>query len=155
MVYEEGCQTHAKPNREALIETVDERTIDTFNRIRTGAFGTPPAIASAFAEVYTRTVSRKAITHYVAYVSGERVGTTTLISAKGVGGIFNVGTLEGYRRRGIATSLMLRAIADSKAKGNHTLFLSVIKDGGAERLYENLGFRRLFVQVSYHLFRRR
>ena len=153
MVYEERHQVDLETNQKVVIDIVDRSVVSTFNRVRTKAFDTPAPIASAFAEAYIKTLSRKAMTHHLAYLDDVAVGTTTLISAKGIGCIYNVGVLEGYRRKGVATALMLRTMAESKDRGDHTLFLSVRKNSQAERLYESLGFHRLFIQVSYQKFR--
>ena len=153
MVHENEPRKDIRPNPEVAIETVDQSNINVRNRVHTAAFATPPKVAAAFAEAYTRTISRKSITHYLAYLDATPVGTTTLISSGGAGSIYNVGTLAGQRRRGIATALMLRAMSDADAKGINTLSLSVRKNSRAERLYENLGFRRLFIQDSYQFYR--
>ena len=83
---------------------------------------------------------RKGGEYYVGYVEGKPVGTSLLFSLMKTGGIFNVGTLKEYRKRGIATTLTLHAIAKSIEKGNELHTLQTGKGGNAEQLYKEIGF---------------
>jgi len=56
-------------------------------------------------------------------------------------GIYNVGTLEAARRRGLGTALTARLLHDAKARGRRTASLQAT--AMAERLYAALGFRDL------------
>jgi len=56
-------------------------------------------------------------------------------------GIYNVGTLEPARRRGLGTALTARLLHDAKARGRRTASLQAT--AMAERLYAALGFRDL------------
>jgi GNAT superfamily N-acetyltransferase len=77
---------------------------------------------------------------YVGYVEGKPAGTSLLFSLMKTGGIFNVGTLKEYRRRGIATTLTLHAVRKSIEKGNDLHTLQTAKGGAAEQLYKKIGF---------------
>jgi ribosomal protein S18 acetylase RimI-like enzyme len=63
-----------------------------------------------------------------------------LFSLERSGGIFNVGTLKEYRRRGVGTTLTLTAVSDSINEGNGLHTLQTTKGGNAERLYREIGF---------------
>ena len=56
-------------------------------------------------------------------------------------GIYNVGTLEHARRRGLGTALTARLLHDARARGCRTASLQAT--AMAERLYAALGFRDL------------
>ena len=56
-------------------------------------------------------------------------------------GIYNVGTLEHARRRGLGTALTARLLHDARARGRRTASLQAT--AMAERLYAALGFRDL------------
>jgi GNAT superfamily N-acetyltransferase len=56
-------------------------------------------------------------------------------------GIYNVGTLEHARRRGLGTALTARLLHDARARGRRTATLQAT--AMAERLYTALGFRDL------------
>lgn len=83
---------------------------------------------------------RKGGKYYVAYVEGKPVGTSFLFSLMKTGGIFNIGTLKEYRKRGIGTTLTVYAIMKSVEEGNDFHTLQTEKGGNAERLYKEIGF---------------
>ena len=83
---------------------------------------------------------RKGGKYYVAYVEGKPVGTSFLFSLMKTGGIFNVGTLKEYRKRGIGTTLTVHAIMESIKEGNDIHTLQTAKGENAERLYKEIGF---------------
>jgi ribosomal protein S18 acetylase RimI-like enzyme len=56
-------------------------------------------------------------------------------------GISFVATIPDARRRGLATEVMRQALRDAQDKGCTTTTLQATDVG--ERLYENLGYRRL------------
>jgi ribosomal protein S18 acetylase RimI-like enzyme len=76
---------------------------------------------------------------FAAEADGKLVAHTELYSEDGVGQVENVVTLPDYRGRGLARSLVLRAVAESHAAGNLT-FLVADADDWPQRLYERLGF---------------
>jgi GNAT superfamily N-acetyltransferase len=77
---------------------------------------------------------------FLAYFDGNPVGTSFLFSLAKTGGIFNVGTLEEYRNRGIGTTLTVHALMKSVEEGNDLHTLQTTKGGNAERLYKEIGF---------------
>ena len=76
------------------------------------------------------------------------MGTCLLSSLSGIGGIFNVGTLKEYRRRGIGAALTLQAVMDSIDEGNDLHILETVKGGNTEHLYRKIGFE-IFHAISY------
>jgi ribosomal protein S18 acetylase RimI-like enzyme len=78
--------------------------------------------------------------YYLGYVEGKPAGTSLLFSLMKTGGIFSVGTLKEYRRRGIATTLTLHAVRRSIEKGNDLHTLQTAKGGAGEQLYKKIGF---------------
>ena len=66
-----------------------------------------------------------------------------------VGYIFNVYTVEEYRRQGLASKLLSRIIEDSKLLGIGELYLSATKEG--KLLYEKLEFYQLSDEMRLKL----
>ena len=60
-----------------------------------------------------------------------------------------VGTLPQHRRKGVASSLVIRAVADSQALGNRWTGLEVESDSAAEWVYKRLGFRPVHHRPRY------
>ena len=69
---------------------------------------------------------------YLACVDGRAVGSTLLLSQGGMGYLDFVGVLPEYRRRGIASALVTRAVTDSVAMGNRWTSLETAAGSSAE-----------------------
>jgi GNAT superfamily N-acetyltransferase len=77
----------------------------------------------------------------VARLGGESVATGLAYDHAGDCGVFNVGTLEHARRRGLGTAVTARLLSDAAARGCTTASLQ--STPVAERVYAALGFRDL------------
>jgi ribosomal protein S18 acetylase RimI-like enzyme len=80
-------------------------------------------------------------------IAGESVATAIAYDFDGDCGIFNVGTLERARRRGLATALSAIHLRDARARGCRTA--SVQSTAMAERVYAAVGFRDLGRILEY------
>jgi ribosomal-protein-alanine N-acetyltransferase len=99
----------------------------------------------------------------VAVVGGKIVGYNMCRIEMGVGHIkrgivkqghvVSIAVLPEYRRRGIATALMLRAMDTMKNKyGASEVYLEVrVSNEPAIRLYEKLGFTKVRILRGYYL----
>lgn len=84
-------------------------------------------------------------TFYIAHLDGQPVGTLHLLCDEDhVAGIYAVATLKHSRKKGVATTLLLRAIADAKDAGCDLIFLSTDVTNEAQRLYAAAGFEPVF-----------
>lgn len=131
-------------NRAVKVELLTERFLDSFNTIMLKAFGPPSDVVATLRSILRRTVPR-ALEHrgaalYLAFLGSEPVGTLYLFSQGGVGGAYNLAVEKSVRRQGVATTLMLQAIEDSKAAGNETLCLQTRVGSFQEKFFERLGF---------------
>ncbi len=81
------------------------------------------------------------VRHYLAWLNGVPTATASLVLSGDVAGIWNVGTLPEYRRRGIAAGLMHRATADAAALGYPATMLLSSAEGLP--LYERLGYKTI------------
>jgi GNAT superfamily N-acetyltransferase len=77
----------------------------------------------------------------VARLGGEAVATGIAFDRDGDCGIYNVGTLEHARRRGLGTAVTARLLYDAAARGCTTASLQ--STAMAERVYASVGFRDL------------
>jgi ribosomal protein S18 acetylase RimI-like enzyme len=78
---------------------------------------------------------------FVGFVDGRMAGFASLLSAVGVGYLDNVVTMPGYRRRGIASATVTRAVVASADSGDAVVHLLAERGGAPQALYERLGFR--------------
>jgi ribosomal protein S18 acetylase RimI-like enzyme len=74
-------------------------------------------------------------------IDGEIAGFTSLIPGGDAAYVDNVVTLSAYRRRGVASTTVTRALAEADEQGFGTVFLLAEENGDPQRLYERLGFR--------------
>ena len=75
---------------------------------------------------------------------GERpVALAALLVLEGAGYVDHVVTEPAARRRGYATALACRAVAEARARGAERTYLLADPEGDAARIYERIGFRPL------------
>jgi GNAT superfamily N-acetyltransferase len=77
----------------------------------------------------------------VGRLAGDNVATAMAFDHDGDCGVFNVGTLEPARRRGLGTALTARLVHDAVERGCSTASLQ--STAIAERVYAAVGFRDL------------
>lgn len=84
--------------------------------------------------------------HYLGSVGGAAAATASLVLSDGVAGVWNVGTMQAYRHRGVAAAMMRHILAEAQALG-YTSSMLLASDEGTP-LYRRLGYRALgMVQV--------
>jgi GNAT superfamily N-acetyltransferase len=84
---------------------------------------------------------------YVGYLAGEPVAAAELAVGGGVAGVYNVCTLEAYRRRGIGTALTLQPLLDARESGFQTSILQASAQG--EGVYTRIGFEPFGAITEY------
>jgi ribosomal protein S18 acetylase RimI-like enzyme len=83
----------------------------------------------------------------LARLDGKNVATALAFDHDGDRGIYNVGTLEHARRRGLGTALTALHLHDALARGCQTATLQSTEM--AERMYTAVGFRDLGRILEY------
>ena len=83
----------------------------------------------------------------VARLDGENVASAMAFDHGSDCGIYNVGTLEHARRRGLGTALTALHVHDALARGCQTASLQSTET--AERVYAAVGFRDLGRILEY------
>jgi ribosomal protein S18 acetylase RimI-like enzyme len=134
-----GGQLEDKLNREVEVREISESEVDVGNRLAFTVFEFPIELKKEF-DKFALDWMQKGGKYFVGYVDGKPVGTSFLFSLMKTGGIFTVGTLSGYRNRGIGTTLTVDAIMESIKEGNDLHTLQTEKGGNAEVLYKKVGF---------------
>jgi len=77
---------------------------------------------------------------YLGLLSGQPAGTCDLFAAEGWGRVESVATRPEFRRRGVASAVVARAVADSLQMGNTVTYLLTEPGGAGEQVYRRLGF---------------
>ena len=88
-------------------------------------------------------------TFFLARLDDQPVGAGSLMPAlDGVAEIAGIGTLEAFRRRGIAAAVTAAATSVAFEQGVELAFLTAA-DEGAGRVYERVGFRPFATALAY------
>lgn len=136
--------TLLRGSRAVKVERLNERLLDSFSTIVVKAYNAPPDMVATLVSIFRHTIPRalehKGATLYLAFLGSEPVGSLYLFSQGGVAGLYNLAVAQSSRRQGVATTLMLRAIEDSRAMGDSTLCLQTGVGSFHERFFERLGF---------------
>jgi len=150
MVYRgEGKSFEVGPDVNVVV--VDGSMLDVWTDVHMKAFGVSVVLRGALLDMYGKAIQYKGTKAYLGYFQGKPAGVCGLVSFNHVGGIFTVGTAPEHRRKGVATALLQKAIADSLSIGNNLLYLITTKGSDAERLYKSLGFQVAYTHHRYEL----
>ena len=87
------------------------------------------------------TTENSAFTLYLTRVAGQPASALAALRTGETLGLSNVGTLPGYRRRGLAGRLLTLALCAAQREGVRLVTLTATPE--AHRLYESLGFRNV------------
>lgn len=121
----------------------DEQALDDYLAVFAATLSPGPAFDGAMrrAAIVTGFDQDAPMAHFVVRERGDAVGCASLIVAGGSAGIYNVGTLEPARGRGIGAWVTTAALEDGRRRGLEIGALQASKLG--YRVYERLGFREV------------
>ena len=140
MIYS-GAWSTAEPNPNVDVWTASPDDVRTFADIHSGGGWAKKLDLNSIPGAMLDEEN----TFYLGYVEGQAVGTLHLLCDQDhVAGIYAASTLKHSRKKGVATTLLLRAIADAKAAGCDLIFLSTDVTNDAQRLYAAAGFEPMF-----------
>jgi len=134
----EGIRAPVKPLPRLEVRRVgDNGTREAFCSIGSVCFHVPIAW---FREVFDSSAIWETFASYVGYLDGEPVCTAAIVVGGGALGVYNVGTLPSFQRRGYGECVMRHALADARAR--HGIERTILQSTPAGlRLYERMGYR--------------
>jgi len=160
MFYEKSAPQDSSPVGFSIkqVTTLEEMQVfvDLFDKAHTGApdepYGKlPREYGESLLLFFQHPPTDRTVLHYLGSMNNKPVGYATLIYAGRFAGIYNVGTIPQYRRKGIASALTLRAVTDALKDGVQIVFLITEQRSYNERFYTKLGFTTKFVVRAYVL----
>ncbi|MGH3487811.1 MAG: GNAT family N-acetyltransferase [Actinopolymorphaceae bacterium] len=139
------------------VEGPDELKIETvvgpvdlaeWVRVYHPSFGIGSELRGAVASIEAGRADSASTVRVTGYLAGRPVGTSLMLDAHGVAGIYVVTTAEGYRRQGIGAAVTTAALRAGRDRGLHIGTLQA--SGMGAPLYARMGFETI---AAYHLFR--
>jgi len=93
-------------------------------------------------------IKESKIRHYLAFYQEQPVGAGTIVYAEGVASVWNVGTLDQFRRQGVAICLLQRMLTDA-AQAGYTIIM-LYSSAQAFKFFSRIGFE-IFTQRQWFL----
>ncbi len=124
------------------ISQIDESCLKEWSDVCKTAFGKTDELPA-----FRFFIKQPSCRFYCFRLNGQIIGTTLLNICGQNAGIHEVSTLQSHRGRGVATSLMKRAISDAKKAGCSVMSLQASVFG--EPVYKNLGFTVVSSLMNY------
>jgi len=114
-----------------------------------GFFASTPSLGRVLFDAYTLLGfnSQGPFLHYIGYMNGEPVTSSTLLLAGGIAGIYDVSTLPSARGKGFGTVITLASLQEAQTLGYHYVCLQATKMGYP--IYERIGFQEQFRERKY------
>lgn len=118
----------------------DAGTLADWRDVFAASFGEPLAAGQAWIDAAAAArLDNPPWTMYTGCLDGRPAACSLLFLGAGVAGIYAVGTLPEYRRRGLGAAVTLRPLLDARALGYHYAVLFASRAGYA--VYRRLGFQ--------------
>ncbi|MFI8536214.1 GNAT family N-acetyltransferase [Streptomyces aquilus] len=102
------------------------------------SMGVEPGLEAEMVRIESRREDNADIVRLAAVLEGRVVGTTVVITAHGVAGIFLVHVSEAHRRRGVGAALTTAALQVGRERGMRRAAL--VASPAGEPLYRRFGF---------------
>ncbi|SEF16088.1 GNAT family N-acetyltransferase [Streptomyces sp. Ag109_O5-10] len=115
----------------------DERLAELVRTYR-ASMGVDPRLEAEMVRIESRRADNADIIRLAAVLDGRVVGTTVVITAHGVAGIFLVHVSEAHRRRGVGAALTATALQVGRERGMRCAAL--VASPAGEPLYRRFGF---------------
>ena len=77
------------------------------------------------------------------------VGCCLLYEKKESIGLYCLGTIQHFRRKGVARKLIASAVRIAKNNGHNLLIVQTLTEEGYEEFYKKLGFRTIYEKMLY------
>ena len=143
MYAEEWNRVSPGPDETIVVNRAGKRDRKAWASVLAEANGMGRETLAALERFYDRGLEAEA-EMYLARDGAKPVGTGTLVLGEDIAGIYNIGTAEAGRHRGVASALVETMLRAARGEGL-PVTLQAVTGSNAERLYKRFGFRT----VSY------
>ena len=84
------------------------------------------------------------VAHYISNKRTQSAGCCLLFEKNNIIGLYCLGTIQQFRKRGIARQLIANAIKTATDKGYSTLVVQTLTEERYDEFYKELGFRTIY-----------
>jgi GNAT superfamily N-acetyltransferase len=139
-----------KPTGLVIEQVGDADTLEQFCHTGVVGFGLPDSIEGTFQELWANVGvgPEVPLRHYLGWLDGKPVATSSLILGAGVAGIYTVTTVADARRKGIGAAMTLVACRDAREFGYRVAVLGASEMGYG--VYQKIGFRE-YCKASFYV----
>jgi GNAT superfamily N-acetyltransferase len=116
---------------------------ESWTRAYLKAFYGDEVLAPSVVPIASRLLKLRAVTLLETRIAGEVAGVLAIFRTKGLAGVYCVGVVPEYRRRGVASRLFDQAKEIAEAEGREMILQTLASDG-AEHFYAKRGFVPLY-----------
>ena len=131
----------SSPQLEIKIATSDAE-LQLFSALFKDLFNLPIPTESLFAWTQAITNQDEQVC-FLAYLNGTPVGIASLSTGPSTAGIWNLATVPEYRKRGVASALVSRAMLEAETRHYKHVMAILMPKGMASGLFTKLGFREV------------
>lgn len=134
------------------VEQVDDASgLEAWRRAYGSGFEMPEFASGAFRALYTVLgyTGKAPFRHYVGWLDGEPVASSTLFLGTGVADIWHVGTVPTARRRGIGAAMTLTPLLDARSMGCRFGTVYSAASATGLNIYRELGFKEYCGTTQY------
>ncbi|MDU0206300.1 GNAT family N-acetyltransferase [Paenibacillus sp. MAH-36] len=127
----------------------ETQEIEEFRRVILAGYNVPEPMADIFCKVFVDGPNQDITTvqHYLAYMDGVPVTTLTTFTEGDVAGFYSIATLEAYRSRGIARTMLAHVLHIVQQKGVNLAVIHATPMGRS--VYPKVGFKE---ELSINIF---
>lgn len=119
------------------------RTVGEWSKTYLLSFYDSELLMPAVTRIVQRLVRTRVVTLLEAVEGGVVAGVLAIFRTPHLAGVYCVGTLPEFRRRGVAGTLLGKAFAIAASEGRR-LVLQTLKSDGAEEFYVKRGFTKAY-----------
>lgn len=134
-----------RTNDAVTVKRVGRSGVSTWSRAYLRSFYGNDRLFSKVSTVVARLVGRRGVTLLEGLMGGAVAGVLAIQRTRGLAGVYCVGTVPQFRRRGVSGTLISAAEAISSREGRQ-LILQTLESDGVERFYLHGGLRRLYAK---------
>jgi GNAT superfamily N-acetyltransferase len=131
------------PESEVHVLRTSPKTLPDWVRAYLLSFYGDEALLAAASKTVQRLAKSRTVTLLEARLGGEVAGVLALFRSPGLIGIYCVGTVPKFRRKGVAGALLRRSSEIAASEGRR-LALQTLESDGVEAFYKKRGFAELY-----------